>query len=590
VAESAVGSPIHNRSIILYLALMLSLFGILFNLALKSFYSYLFFVMLSAAIVGISFALTPRKPIVFGALTALPVLLVGTSLYFIAVRYAQIRFYDSYQEIPLIRTILEEGRFSFKMSTPTIHYYGPYDTSSYPLLSILTSTFIMVSEIELPYAASLMTVIIGVATFLVVLMFIRSLAGKGELAGNIIALSTLFYATSPDAIAQGMSFYHRHLSLVLCFILLYLVFISNFKHRKPYRSFLVLPFVLFASLPITHSAYPSIYIVSMFTLTIIVFLAKGISRMLTKNNDLLKAIEVVPLFRLSLIGLASSFLWQFNVIYPSTLINSFRAFVHRLIFPQYEILELHKFQEAAFPSELRPEPYVHLLLVRDLLLWVMALAGLCVLAYELLFRHKKEAIFPLFATISFAPMFLGSYISGYIGTLEIRYYALPLIIFLSAFAYTLLLKVAGRVAKVLTASALTFLVVMTFLAPYSHVYFPRHIYDSSISFNEVGDPKPEYIYIEDFLKSHKLGDGLILSDAPHLLTIILDLTQWKYYGSLSTDFGRSKTYILEFVDLKPTLGYSSAETFERMARLKAEVDFVYCRVVSSGAYTIYYKG
>jgi len=46
----------------------------------------------------------------------------------------------------------------------------------------------------------------------------------------------------------------------------------------------------------------------------------------------------------------------------------------------------------------------------------------------------------------------------------------------------------------------------------------------------------------------------------------------------------------QFVNLKPTLGYNSPETFEMMAKLKAEVNFVYCRVVDGGAYTIYYKG
>jgi hypothetical protein len=523
-------------------------------------------------------------------LIALLVLLVATNLYYIAVKYAQIRFYDSYQEILLIRTILEEGHFSFKMRIPNIDPYSPYDTSSYPLLSILASTLIVILRIELPYIATLMTVIIGVVTFLVVFMFIRSLAEKEELDGNIIALSTLLYATSPDAIAQGMSFYHRHLSLIFCFILLYLVFISYFKHREPRRSFLVLLTVLFATLPLTHSAYPSIYIISMFTLAIIVFIAKGISRLFAKSNDLLKGIEAGPLFRLPLIGLISGFLWQFFIIYPSTLIEAFKAFVNRLIPPQYNVLELHKLGKAMFPSELRPEPFVHLLLVRDLLLWVMALAGLCILAYKLLFKNKKEAIFPLFATASFAPMFLGSYISGYIGALEIRYYALPLIIFLSAYSYALLLKIAGGVAKALTTSVLVFLAVMAFLAPYTHVYFPRHIYDSSINFKEVGVPEPEYIYIKDFFKSHELGNGLILSDAPHLLTIILNLSQWKYYGSLSTDFGRSNTYILEFVNLNPTLGYHSPEIFESMTKLKVEVDFVYCRVVDSGAYTIYYKG
>jgi len=476
------------------------------------------------------------------------------------------------------------------MTTPRIGIYGPYDASSYPFLSILTSIFIMIFEIELPYAATLMTVIIGTVTFLVVFVFIRSLTEKGDWGDSIVALSALLYATSPDAVAQGLVFYHRQLTLIFAFIILYLVFIRVFKCREPRYSFSILLITLFAILPMTYSAYPSIYIVSIFTLIAMLYMTEGVSRLLVKNGDLLKGVEIRPLFRVSLIALSCSFIWYFNAIYPSTLVYAFRHFIQGLIFPEYKVLELYKFEKAAFPPELRPEPFVHLLMVRDLLLWIPALASLGVLAYEFLFKSKKEVIFPLFATVSFAPMFLGSYLSGYVGALEIRYYAMPLIIFLAAYAYTLLLKVGGRAAKVSTALVLAFLVAMAFLAPYTHVYFPRYIYDPSISFKEVGVAEPQYIHLKNFLKEHELSNGLILSDAEHLLTIILDLNQWNYVKPLSENFGKRNTYILEFIYLKPPVGYRSPEVFERMAELRANVASDYCKVVDGGnAYSIYYK-
>jgi hypothetical protein len=294
-----------------------------------------------------------------------------------------------------------------------------------------------------------------------------------------------------------------------------------------------------------------------------------------------------------MIVLGAAFLWYLNAVYPCTLTWFFASFVHSLLFPKYKAGEITKI-EGGVPyginPALKPEPFTDLLAIRDLLLWVSALIGWVLLAYRFLRKGdvRAEVVFPLFVIASFVPIEIGFYIIG--GPMfEFRYLLMPLIVFLAAYIYTQLIMSRRHLCKLAVTLTIVFLTILLFLSPYTHVYFPRHLYDPSVGFKEVGHPKPEYIYIKDFLAQHKLVSKEILSDNRRLLTIVLEPDQWKYVKLLRTNFGKQRTYIITFIDFKPTIGYHSPRAINEIGEMRSAINSEYCKVVSSGPYTIYYK-
>jgi hypothetical protein len=294
-----------------------------------------------------------------------------------------------------------------------------------------------------------------------------------------------------------------------------------------------------------------------------------------------------------MIVLGTAFLWYLNAVYPCTLTWFFASFVHSLLFPKYKAGEITKIERGVpygINPALRLEPFTDLLAIRDLLLWVSALIGLVLLAYRFLRKGdvRAEVVFPLFVIASFVPVEISFYITG--GPMfEVRYLFMPLIVFLAAYTYIQLIMSRRRLCKLAVTLIIVFLTILLFLSPYTHVYFPRHLYDPSVGFKEVGHPKPEYIYLKDFLTHHKLGSGEILSDYKHLLTIVLEPSQWTYVKPMRKYFGKPYTYIIAFIDLKPAIGYQRSHVIKEMSEMRSAINSEYCKVVSSGPYTIYYK-
>jgi len=580
----------HRICPLLLCVFIASIYVIVYSLATKSvpLWLYTAFSVLCGASIAFLLTLSSKQQgRNFIYLSIVILALVLWNFHTIATRYHLVAFYDCYQELVHLKLILTNGHVDIGARYPELGV-GPGFSPDYPLFSILASSFALITGLGPLNVGILLPSICGTLLFLSTLLFVRRLLTTSNVRHVAVPLALLMFAVSPDMVYASTHFYHRELSLGLCFLLLYFL-VRRFLGELSFPSALLLMLLLLV-LPLTHSAYPSVYIVFTLSLAVITTLVHTLNKRLKIFN--LKT-GMRPVLLSSITIFVVGFLWNFMLNYPSPVSNAFRGYLRDLLSPRYEVRDITRFQaEAApvLPSVLRPEPWIFLLPLRDLMLIApLPIVGLFLL-YKLLRKrlNEGEELFALLSMASFVPMILSDYIAGWY-PLFFRYYAFPLVAYSAGLFYASLVKLKAKVAKGMVSIIVTFLVSMAFLSPFWHIYYPRQLYDPEVEWKEVGFPHPSYINFKDFIETHGPVDKLILSDFRQLLITMLPIEKLNLIRCVSQHYGEHDTVIVEFVGLNPVLGYGSPDIVEKMNSIRTSINSKYCRVLDSKPYSMYYK-
>ena len=499
------------------------------------------------------------------------------SVYALATNFTLIPFYDSYGEFIFSSILKENGQFTLNMPWPPT-YPSPQLPSSYPLFSILTVTLTLINGVDLLHMALFMPFINSLATLLLIALFAKLFSDSKTSKFTILFLALLFFAISPDAIYDAMHFYHRGYSLFLCFMVLYFLG-RTFCTKHTNIKFSCLLVFLALILPLSHSYYPLVYIIFLLCFTVFIYVA----RLFIKP----KQAHTWPPLLIFLMAFASGFLWDLKTVSPGPLTSAFRNYVHRIANAAFQVIEVEKYEQKAIgiiPGSLMPKPFIYLLSVRDILVWASALIFIVILLYQFATNRNRDVkvLFLLCATASFAPLAITQFFVGIYETLGWRYYMMPLIMFFAAAFYANILEHRRFVSKVSISILVVLLVSTAFLGLYSHIYFPRQLYDPSIGFREIGQPSSAYINLRSFVEEHPIENGQLYSDYSYLLYVIM---QPKDYDKIISS--KPNIYFIEFIDFKIPLGYSSNEAIEEMAKLGSEIRVNYNKLLDSGLYSIY---
>jgi hypothetical protein len=278
--------------------------------------------------------------------------------------------------------------------------------------------------------------------------------------------------------------------------------------------------------------------------------------------------------------------------YPSPVSNAFRGYVENLLRPRYEVGDIERFQVQAapvIPEALRPTPWTILLPMRVALLIAPMFVVGGLLFYKLItgkIRDKAELLV-LCAMVSVTIMITLDYVGGWY-PLKFRIYSFPLIAYAAGVFYAFLARNA-RALKIVTSAIIVFVVVIAFLSPFWHIYYPRQLYDPAVRWEDVGFPNPSYIYFKSFSKNHVFSKGLILTDFKGLLVAMLPLKELERVRDVDTYYNESNTYVVEFIGLKPKVGYHSPEIVKTMNEIRSSINYVYCKLLDSGSYKIYFR-
>lgn len=570
---------------------IISTSAVVYSLATKSvpLRIYVSFSTLTGAVLAIAVLSLPKGPSkktwIFPLLLLATLGLILWSFHAIATNYRLIAFEDSFRELVHLKLILSEGHVYIGADRPELGV-GPGFSPSYPVFAVFAASFAQITGLEALTVGILLPLVSAFLLFFSTVLFLRRLLADSKIRNLAISLGILAFVISPDMIFSSTQFYHRGLSLGFVFLLLYfLLRYSVDELRGTYKLVLV---VLLLLIPLTHSVYPSVYVVFMWSfLTLTMFV-----RALGRHPKVGISNRIRPMVFPAIIILTAHILWNFVLAFPTPVSDFSGNYVRALLNPRWEIGDIARFQLEALPTiseVLRPEPWTLLLPLRDVLL----VAPLLIVGATLLYKFVKNdvrsrtGLFALIAMLSFVPIIIAEYASGGY-PLRFRYYAFPLIAYSMGLFYASLMN-WRKVTKVIALAVVTFLVSMAFLSPFWHIYFPRQLYDPEVEWGDVGFPNPTYIHFGEFAEDHPLGDGLILTDFKGQLVATLTLEELKRVRELGEHYGEPKTYIIEFVGLKGALGYQQPETVETMDRIRASIDHEYSKIVDAGAYSVFFR-
>ncbi len=520
--------------------------------------------------------------------------LIMWNFFSISTKYNMIAFRDSYQEMVYLKLILADGHLDLTPQYINLAI-SPGNSEYYPLYSVLASAFALITGFEPLRVGVLLPFFVSLFTFLSSLIFVRRVLDGSKIKNIAIPLAMIAFVISPSMVSNSTFYYHRELAIGFAFLIFY--FMLKYLAGELSNSRRLILVVLVFLLPFTHSLTPYRVATFIFTLSLLILMLRFLCR------DKLKSIMRIksPIF-LFLILFTVCFLWNFMLIastsspVSSGFLAAARNTITSLFYPQIDVKvgEITSSISPIIPYVLRPEPWIILPRVREILLDVPLLLVSVFLLYKLIKRMAlgNDALVLLFI-VSFVPIIVGDVLSWW-NVFAFRIYMFPLIAYCIGVLYGSLMKSKIRIIQVTASIIMVFMIAVALLAPFGSLY-SRQLYDSSVAFGEADFPNPSYVNLGKFISTHQFGNGSILSDFDGLLIIVLPPQHFERIKGLSTYYGEPDTYVVEFVGLKTGAGVGdiSGLALEQISNktkaIRSTINYDYNIVADAGPYVIHYK-
>jgi hypothetical protein len=555
-------------------------------------YSYILTTITVAILLVLT--ITNSKGASYSRILALVTILaiVIRNIYTIRTSFIVEPLYDGYKEIVTARIFNEIGR-ALVFNEPLFDY-----TSSYPLLKILTIILSQVTSIDVLKVALILPSVWSLVMLLFFYLFaktiLQSISIEESIKRSAIFLSLLLFSISPDAIYYGMIYYMRFYCITLVYIVLYLLFSGKLNETR--CKYLLV--ILLLAIPLSYSLFPYLLL---FFLTGVFSLGMVVGRFF-KVKQLHKYIPSYNLISLTLLAifLASSYYVSESVLGNSMgLLNALLKFLQLQI--REPILETQLNAPYFIPEALQ-NSFNILVFFRDLIIYAPAVIGFLIFLY----KSRRERIPIVHLTIIALITILLLHVIIVEGmrlafqtTLIISLY---FIILLSALSYAYGLNIMKKKAhlkslvKVTIVILLMLAIITAYLSPWSHRFLTQQYYNPNLSFKDVGDHNPAYVYVKGFIKQLS-GYEYLFTDDFNLASIMIipNIDMYfkiQYFTDLINYTGKGQIYVLELNGFQPILGpYGwQAENLQKTINVRSEIKEMisnFNKILSSPYYNLY---
>ena len=500
--------------------------------------------------------------------------------------------YDGYLEIVTAQIFNEIGR-ALVFNEPIFDY-----TSSYPLLEILTVILSKITSIDVLKVALILPSVWSLVMLLFFYLFaktiLQSISIDESIKRSAIFLSLLIFSISPDAIYYGMIYYMRFYCITLVYIVLYLLFSRKLNETR--CKYLLV--ILLLAIPLSYSLFPYLLL---FFLTGVFSLGMVVERFF-KAKQLRKYIPSYNLILLTLLAifLASSYYASESVIINSKgLLNALSEFFQLQI--REPILETQLNSPYFIPEALQ-NPFNILVFFRDLIIYAPAAIGFLIFLY----KSRRERIpivhLTIIALITILLLHVVIVEGMRLAFQTTLVFSLYFIILLSALSYAYGLNIMKKkehlksLMKVTIVILLILAVITAYLSPWSHRFLTQQYYNPNLSFEDVGDHNPAYVYVKGFIKQLSGYEYLFTDDislASIMITPNIDMYfKIQYFTGLINYTGKGQIYVLELNNFQPQLGpYGwQAENLQETISVGNEVKEIvsnFNKILSSPYYNLY---
>jgi len=530
-------------------------------------FPYVLLALLAASLLSFAILRSNGKEGKFSAifLVFLIAFLLLPNIWFISTHYAALQAGDVSAEYAIANTLADYDKV-FTVP-PTFDSMRPTNYSMHPLLHTLTVITGNITEIDTRILAMIMPSIFGAIGFLFVYLLISKLASALGLSKILIPISLLIYAVAPEAIFAHLRFIRQGLALLLVLILIYLIY--KFILNRDWRIEALIVFnIIVLSMAHHFSAFlMSVYLLTFFLLVILLALFSSktaLSEWGKHRRELSQRYLVIGI--VGILSIAAFLGWNYgavSILRPSQeILSSFEMptppeelaaqerqptamtgpkipmktmapgviakGTSRSIIGITNIGELEPYMpESHYPEELTP-PWVHLLKIRDLLIYMPVFFG-----FGWLIRQKlrnKPGSYKEFAALSFfvfslvvlGALFVFDLFVAKIVPYRIVLLSLPFIALGSSIFYSEMLSRH----KWVVSGILIFVITCSFLGLWAHRVVPIHLYSSSVNAIAVGEAMPindRHVALGQFIDKQDMDTSFnrIISEESSLLYPIL---------------------------------------------------------------------
>jgi len=213
----------------------------------------------------------------------------------------------------------------------------------------------------------------------------------------------------------------------------------------------------------------------------------------------------------------------------------------------------------SFYEVLRPYPYIDLLTIRDIAIYLSVAISFLVFLKGVILRKKLTASgqFLLYSVTALVAVFVVFEFLIYLQPLRVLWFAAPFLALYAAFFYNRLFSNRNAICRVVVVSLLCIVVFLSFLSPFARGYLPLYLYDPSIRFEDVGNHNPLYPNVGPFVRDHVQIENFeaILGDDSGPLYILLPIESYPAIGHLYVFpemINGTRVILFEFMHLNPS--------------------------------------
>jgi len=519
--------------------------SIKYQLALPYAYYFLSFVISMLLIILIYQSNGKKQWRLFLSIVMVCILL--RSVYLIASGFSLIPLADGYADYAVARMFLESGHSNL------ISEYDPL-VSGWPLLHILAVSLSIILNVDLLHVVLVLPFVFSVVILMFIYLLIREIVSKLVASHRVVPLALLIYAISPDNIYSSMQFVRQNVGILFSMIILYLLYKHiqmNVKNRR-----IELLFFIFSLALILGHHFSSFTMLLFFSLFFI--LAQKGNQYLARigwrvSLVLIRSISLVTIMLFSVM----MFAWWIH--YSPVVLTTYIPYLERLTPSVYTGPLNLAIPRWRFYEVLRPDPYINLLIIRDIAIFVPVTIGFIAYLKRVISGRKLtgNAQFLLYTVTATVTIFVVYEFLLKLQPLRILVFAAPFLALYAALLYNRLFSNKKSLCRIGVVSFMSVVVFLTFLSPFARGYLPLYLYDPSIRFEDVGNHNPLYLNVVPFVKDRIQIENFeaILSDDAGLLYVFLPtgsypIVEHLYYNPEMIN--GTRVILFEFMHLNPS--------------------------------------
>ena len=465
------------------------------------------------------------------------------SVYLIASGFSLIPLDDGYRDYAVAKIFLENGQSNVISEFPS---------SGWPLLHILAVSLSLILNVDLLQVVLVLPLIFSVAILTFVYLLVREIASKFGVSHRVVSLALLIYAISADNIYSSMQFVRQNFGILFVMIIFYLLY----KHAQTKSTRVKLLFLIFSlALVLVHNLSPF----TMFLFFSLFFILTQIG-----NRSLVRVawkFSLMPMHSVTLatITLFSVMMFAWWIYVSPMVLTTYVPFLRHLYLSAYTgSLDLASVRWS-FYKVLSPDPYIYLLIIRDIAIFVPVTIGFLIYLKRTISRRKLtvNAQFLLYSVTALVAIFVVYEFLLSLQPLRVLWFAAPFMALFAALIYNRLFSKKNSLWRIGAVSLMGVVVFLTFLSPFSRGFFPLYLYEPSIRFEDVGNHNPLYLNVVPFVRDHIQNENFeaILSDDPDLLYLVLPTESYSAIRNLYSNpemINDTNIILFEFMHLNPS--------------------------------------